>query len=70
MVPSGAVVPLPSLSVKVGAGTVTWSPGLPVPSSYLGWYFSLSLVSGTLQISFCIVVYVQVVFTPAGKVKP
>ena len=44
-VPSGAVVGLPSLSLKVGAGTFTSSPGLPEPSSYPGAKDSLSFTT-------------------------
>ena len=53
-VPSGAVVSLPSLSVNVGAGTVTSSPGLPEPSSYSGsksrfWFGAFGLVPSSFS---------------------
>ena len=52
VVPSGALVSLPSLSLKLGAGTLASSPGLPEPSSYLGSKFSLSLAAGAARLNF------------------
>ena len=45
-VPSGALVSLPSLSLKPGSSIVTLSPGLPDPSSYSGVYLSASFSAG------------------------
>ena len=55
-VPSGASVSLPSLSLNVGAGTVTSSPGLPLPSSYSGsksrfWFGAFGLVPSSFSCS-------------------
>ncbi len=47
VVPSGAVVGLPSLSLNSGASTVTSSPGLPLPSSYPGSYSSFCFGVGS-----------------------
>ena len=51
-VPSGALVSLPSLSVNFGAGTVAFSPGLPLPSSYFGSNTSVvgAIFSGTTSV--------------------
>ena len=46
LVSSGTSVSLPSLSLMVGAGTVTSSPGLPEPSPYSGSKDSLSFAAG------------------------
>ena len=55
-VSSGAEVSLPSLSLNVGAGTVTSSPGLPDPSSYTGsksrfWFGDFGLVPPSFSLS-------------------